>query len=233
VNLVIGNGTGKTGDITTIDWGADTYYLKVEIDKTGGSAYVEMGTTQLLSVPYALHSKDAETAADAVKITGDQMIEGNKTFMGTTTVKTPVNPNDAVTKEYTDNASPCSDLYSLIDSLYHQLDTAIKESVVSPIMPPVSIVCNSYLLVDKYPVLEWIVTDPVWPPEPPRDVVYDVYLSGPFGLTLTYSNLLNPGLQITQNLECGEWFWRVIIKDFFNHIQVSPLQSFAIPLPLP
>jgi hypothetical protein len=61
VNLVIGNGTGKTGNITTIDWGADTYYLKVEIDKTGGTGYVEMGTTQLLSVPYALHAKTANT----------------------------------------------------------------------------------------------------------------------------------------------------------------------------
>jgi len=57
VNLVIGNGTGKTGNITTIDWGADTYHLQVEIDKTGGATYVEMGTTQLLSVPYALHAK--------------------------------------------------------------------------------------------------------------------------------------------------------------------------------
>jgi len=60
VNLVIGNGTGKIGDITTIDWGADTYFLKVEIDKTGGESYVEMGTTQLLSVPYALHAKTSE-----------------------------------------------------------------------------------------------------------------------------------------------------------------------------
>ena len=56
VNLVIGNGTDKTGSIAAIDWGADIYYLKVEIDKTGGTSYVEMGTTQLLSVPYALYA---------------------------------------------------------------------------------------------------------------------------------------------------------------------------------
>jgi uncharacterized protein (TIGR02145 family) len=102
VNLVIGNGTGKTGDITTINWGADTYFLKVEIDKTGGTSYVEMGTTQLLSVPYALHSKSSETSVDAVKITGDQTITGNKTFTGTTSVQSPVNELDASTKEYVD-----------------------------------------------------------------------------------------------------------------------------------
>jgi hypothetical protein len=57
VNLIIGNGTGKTGDLTTIDWGADKYFLKVEIDPAGEVSYTEMGTTQLLSVPYALHAK--------------------------------------------------------------------------------------------------------------------------------------------------------------------------------
>ena len=57
VNLVIGNGTGKTGSITTIDWGADIYFLKIEIDKTGGTSYIEIGTIQLLSVPYALYAK--------------------------------------------------------------------------------------------------------------------------------------------------------------------------------
>jgi hypothetical protein len=80
VNLVIGNGTDKAGTISAIDWGADTYYLKVEIDKTGGTTYVEMGITQLLSVPYAMYAKSSTTAADAVKITGNQTITGDKTF---------------------------------------------------------------------------------------------------------------------------------------------------------
>ena len=69
VNLVIGNGTGKVGDIAAIDWGSDSYFLKVSIDKTGGTTYVEMGTTQLLSVPYALYSKNAadKTYVDALE----------------------------------------------------------------------------------------------------------------------------------------------------------------------
>jgi hypothetical protein len=59
VSLVINNGTGKVGVFENIDWGADSYFLKVELDKTGGSSYTDMGTTQLLSVPYALYSKTA------------------------------------------------------------------------------------------------------------------------------------------------------------------------------
>ena len=59
VSLVINNGTDKIGTFETIDWGIDSYFLKVEIDKTGGSLYVDMGTSQLLSVPYALYAKAA------------------------------------------------------------------------------------------------------------------------------------------------------------------------------
>jgi uncharacterized protein (TIGR02145 family) len=40
---------------------------------------------------------------DAVIITGNQTIAGNKTFTGTTTVPTPVNETDAATKAYVDN----------------------------------------------------------------------------------------------------------------------------------
>ena len=60
LNLQIGKGTPVFGNFGTISWGSDSYYLKVAIDPTGGSNYVEMGVTQLLSVPYALFAKSAE-----------------------------------------------------------------------------------------------------------------------------------------------------------------------------
>jgi hypothetical protein len=59
VSLVIGFGTVITGNFPTISWGIDKYFLKVELDNTGGTTYVEMSTSQLLSVPYALYSKTA------------------------------------------------------------------------------------------------------------------------------------------------------------------------------
>jgi hypothetical protein len=57
LNLQIGKGSPVFGNFATINWGANSFYLKVEIDPTGGTSYVEMGTTQLLSVPYAMHAK--------------------------------------------------------------------------------------------------------------------------------------------------------------------------------
>lgn len=59
VNLQIGSGT--TGDdFTTIDWATGPYFIEVALDVTGGTSYSVMGTSQLLSVPYALHAKTVE-----------------------------------------------------------------------------------------------------------------------------------------------------------------------------
>jgi len=55
----IGEGTPVTGTLSSIDWGTDPYFMKVEIDPDNGTDFEEVGTSQLLSVPYALHAKTA------------------------------------------------------------------------------------------------------------------------------------------------------------------------------
>jgi hypothetical protein len=57
VNLTVGQGTATTGTFAGINWANGTYYLGIELNT--GSGYVAMGTTQLLSVPYALHANTA------------------------------------------------------------------------------------------------------------------------------------------------------------------------------
>lgn len=61
VSLEIGSGTVVSGNFATIDWSADTYFIQTETDPTGGTTYTVTGTSQLMSVPYALHAKSAET----------------------------------------------------------------------------------------------------------------------------------------------------------------------------
>jgi hypothetical protein len=56
---VIGAGAVQSGNMATIDWSNDNYYLKVGMDAAGGTNFLTMGTTQLLSVPYALYAKSA------------------------------------------------------------------------------------------------------------------------------------------------------------------------------
>jgi hypothetical protein len=84
-------GTGITSDnFSDINWADGPYFIKTETDPTGGTNYTISGTSQLLSVPYALHSKTADAvlglndtlANKAVLLTGDQIIAGNKTFTG-------------------------------------------------------------------------------------------------------------------------------------------------------
>ena len=59
VSLEIGTGTLVSGDLTTIDWANDTYFIKTETDPTGGTGYTITGTSQLMSVPYALYAKES------------------------------------------------------------------------------------------------------------------------------------------------------------------------------
>ena len=54
VNIVIGQGTATTGTFSTINWGTGNYFLGIELNT--GSGYVTMGTTQLMSVPFALYA---------------------------------------------------------------------------------------------------------------------------------------------------------------------------------
>lgn len=56
-SVQVGTGTPTPGsDFSAIDWGGDDYYLKSEIDLTGGTNYTITGTQQLITVPYAFHS---------------------------------------------------------------------------------------------------------------------------------------------------------------------------------
>ncbi len=65
VDLEVGTGIVTIGTFSAIDWSTGTYFLKVEMDPLGGLTFMEMGTTQLISVPYALHAKTAEMVDDA------------------------------------------------------------------------------------------------------------------------------------------------------------------------
>ena len=55
----IGSGTIITGNFASIDWTNGPYFIKTETDPSGGTNYTITGTSQLLSVPYALYAKKA------------------------------------------------------------------------------------------------------------------------------------------------------------------------------
>ncbi len=58
-SVEIGNGTVVSGNLSTINWGTDAYFIKTETDPNGGTTYSISATNQLLSVPYALSTDKA------------------------------------------------------------------------------------------------------------------------------------------------------------------------------
>ena len=59
-NLSIGTGSVVSGVFSNIPWGQGDKWLKIEMDAAGGTNYQLIGTSQFLSVPYALHSKTSD-----------------------------------------------------------------------------------------------------------------------------------------------------------------------------
>ncbi len=62
IAIEIGDGTNVSSDFSAIDWGVNDKFLKLEVDINGGTSYVTVGTSQMLSVPYALYANDAGLA---------------------------------------------------------------------------------------------------------------------------------------------------------------------------
>jgi hypothetical protein len=76
VILTIGEGT-SSDTFADIDWGSDTHSLKVEIDIEQDASFVDMGTTQFMSVPYALHAKTAESVTNESQTFEQVLVVGN------------------------------------------------------------------------------------------------------------------------------------------------------------
>ena len=97
VTLQVGGGTVVSGKFSSIDWSAGPYYVKSEIDPNGGANYLVAGTTQLLSVAYALYAAKSGTpgpqgiqgltgstgATGATGATGPQGLQGIQGVAGT------------------------------------------------------------------------------------------------------------------------------------------------------
>jgi hypothetical protein len=90
ITVVVGGGSIIPGTNTfdAIDWSTGNKFLEVETDITGGTAYLNMGTTQLLSVPYALYAETSGSSlpgpSGATGPQGDPGVAGPQGPMGAT-----------------------------------------------------------------------------------------------------------------------------------------------------
>ena len=86
VSIEIGTVTVSLGDFSLIDWSAGPYFIKTETDPTGGSSYTVIGTSQLMSVPYALYAKNSGSSTPGPQglqgPAGSNGIDGNDGAQG-------------------------------------------------------------------------------------------------------------------------------------------------------
>ena len=95
--LEIGGGTVLSGNFATINWANGPFFIKTETDPAGGTNYTISGTSQLLSVPFALYAASgnpgpqgiqgltgATGAVGAVGAAGAQGIQGLTGVVGAT-----------------------------------------------------------------------------------------------------------------------------------------------------
>jgi len=110
--LAIGTGTLVDGQFDTIVWGKNQFWLQVEMDPAGGVAYTDMGTSQLLSVPYAMYAAHSEAI-------------GFSAYRTTTVLAIPANLYTDIVfnaENYDDGASydPTTGFYTIPSAgLYH------------------------------------------------------------------------------------------------------------------
>ena len=102
VNLVVGQGTATAGSFSNINWGSGNYYLGIELNT--GAGYVAMGTTQLLSVPYALYANSAgSTQAIIPNLASVLAVNNGANNLQIKNLANPTDAQDAVTKGYLDS----------------------------------------------------------------------------------------------------------------------------------
>ena len=122
-DIEAGGGTVISGVFSSINWSSGPYFFQTEMDASGGTNYLNLGTSQLLSVPYALYAETSGSggstgATGATGPTGPVGETGATGVTGPTGVGTtgPTGPTGVGTTGPTGPTGPAgsgsSDLYN-------------------------------------------------------------------------------------------------------------------------
>ena len=123
----IGQGTVVSGSFATIDWGGGSKFIQVEMDAAGGASYVDMGTQQMLSVPYALNAANGNWTKTGNDITNSN--SGN-VGIGTLTPTTQMHTTGTVRLQGLDGSTGLKPVY--VDSLGNLVKNTLTNNNTTP-----------------------------------------------------------------------------------------------------
>jgi hypothetical protein len=135
-NLNIGSGTPIVGTLAGVIWGVGAKFIQVEMDPTGGVSYIDMGTTQLNSVPYALFAGQSGSTANGTlnfvskwtpngTTLGNSVLFDDGTNVGLSTI-TPAYKFDMLHGGATGIRSKSSASFSVVDIDAQSGDAALR-----------------------------------------------------------------------------------------------------------
>jgi hypothetical protein len=134
----VGMGTASTGTFSAINWGQNYKFLKVELDTTAtGNSYIDLGTQQMMSVPYALYAgsvgQDNSLNSSVSNNSGINLFFGGTLASGTYVV-----PSDEfwkITAVYTtSNYGSETSSYNLVNCYYAAGNTYCQyQNYIAPI----------------------------------------------------------------------------------------------------
>ena len=84
ISLNVGEGSAVSGTFSSINWGSATKFLHVLMN--AGNGNVDLGTQQMMSVPYVLYAEDVNVRVSA---TGDSLFIGDQVSVSYTHLTLP------------------------------------------------------------------------------------------------------------------------------------------------
>jgi hypothetical protein len=104
ISLKVGEGNPSGSAFSDINWTSEAKFIKVEADITGNTNFVHIGTSELMSVPFATYAKGADVSvfADSSRISNNSMYSSVSDYSDSTRVANSSVYSD--TSVYSNNA---------------------------------------------------------------------------------------------------------------------------------
>ena len=157
-SLIIGQGAllgGEVESLLDIPWGSNTYFLKIELVTENNGSYMDFGTQQFMSVPYALYAESSGTLGPE----GPEGLQGEQGIQGE-----PADPidYDSLVNELILDSAFIAD-FGGGSGCNYQFPEGLNGEVISfnPKVNPFTVPNGKhlYILHSKSPTYSWFIVD--------------------------------------------------------------------------